>query len=536
MADIVNPKKVSAAYDKDKTPGIKLDPGPYIGIVKNNVDPARQGRLQVYIADLGGEETDAGSWWTVTYASPFFGSTVGSGSDNTAAFGTEQQTYGFWAVPPDLENQVLITFVMGDPSRGFWFACIPNVQSKHMIPAISRPGDESEIKYGIGFGKEDRGLIADQVYLPASEINLNNEDRDKRSDFLSLDRVAHSFQANIVIQQGLETDPIRGTVSSSSQRESPSAVFGISTPGRADPELADDFPDRAALDKHLNLGQEGTKIRDAAPTRRKGGHTFVMDDGDVYGDNKLVRLRTAGGHQILMHDTEDIIYISHAKGTSWVEFTADGDINIYSGRSVNIRSEFDLNLHADRNINLHAGGTFKMYAGESILSQTSLQLITAKDLYNINAGVVGIRSGGGVDIRSLNGSWQTAGLMNLKNGSMTITSAGKTTISSGATSGWKVSGGELWFKGGAQVYINTEGKVVADATTPVDPEVNPPMDLYRKPNVRYDTAKKRWVIDKNSGLESIAPFTPTHEPWSRETGNKKLPSGLVEPSKGQGAD
>jgi len=72
-----------------------------------------------------------------------------------------------------------------------------------------------------------------------------------------------------------------------------------------------------------------------------------------------------------------------------------------------------------------------------------------------------------------------------------------------------VAGGELWFKGGDQVYINTTGKVVADATTPVDPNINPPMDIYQQPNVRFDVSTKRWVIDRNSGLASIAPFTPT---------------------------
>jgi len=534
MSDKINAKKVAAAYDKDKTPGIKLDAGPYIGIVKNNVDPARLGRLEVYISDIGGDENDRNSWWIVSYASPFLGATIGSGSDSDSTFGTEQQTYGFWAVPPDLENHVLVTFVAGDPSRGFWFACIPNVQSQHMIPAISRPGDETEINYGKEFGQE-RDLLSDTVYLPASEVNLNNEDRDVRSDFLSLERVAHSFQANVVIQQGLETDPIRGTVSSSSQRESPSAVFGFSTPGRADPEIKDDFPDREALLKHLNLGQEGTKIQDTLSTRRKGGHSFVLDDGDVFGDNQLVRLRSATGHQILMHDTENIMYISNALGTAWVELTAEGDINIYGGDNINVRAEMDINLHADRDINMHAGGTVRTYAGASILSQTSLQLITAKDLYNINAGVVGLRSGGSIDIRSLNASWETSGLLNFKSGELTITTAGKTTISAGATSGWKVANGELWFKGGDQVYINTAGKVVPDAKTPVEPVINTPMELYKKQNVKFDVAKKRWVVDKNSGLESIAPFTPTHEPWSRDTGNKKLSSGLVEPNKGQGA-
>ena len=34
------------------------------------------------------------------------------------------------------------------------------------------------------------------------------------------------------MKQGLVQDNVRGTTSSSARRESPSAVFGISTPGR----------------------------------------------------------------------------------------------------------------------------------------------------------------------------------------------------------------------------------------------------------------------------------------------------------------
>ena len=535
MSDKISPKRVAKQYDRDQTPGIKVDSGPHIGVVKNNVDPTRQGRLQVWISDLGGDENEPSSWFTVSYASPFFGSTAGRpGVDRPDQFGTEQQTYGFWAVPPDLNNQVLITFVMGDASRGFWFACIQNTSSTHMIPGIARPTGTTKINLDSDFGT-DRDIPSDNVYLPASEVNLESQDRDAAKNYVELNRVLHTWQANVVIQQGLETDPVRGTVTSDSQRESPSRVFGFSTPGQTNPDFSD--RSRQEIDELLKQGSQGTKIQDWAPVERRGGHTFVMDDGDIYGDNKLVRLRTSAGHQILMHDTENIIYISNSTGTAWVELTPLGSINVYSGDSINIRSEMDLNLHADGNVNINAGSTIRMYAGASIESQTALQLITAKDLYNINAGVVGIRSGGSIDVRALNSSWTTAGLTNLKNGSMTITSAGKTTISSGATSGWKVAtgAGELWFKGGDQIYFNTSGKVVADATTPVDPNINPPMDVYQQPNVRFDVATKRWVVDGNSGLASIAPFTPTHEPWARKTGAKKLNSsnGLTEPPREQ---
>ena len=80
MADFFDPRRVSGSYDKDKTPGIKLDSGPFVGIVKNNTDAARLGRLKVYIPDIGGDEKASTSWFTVTYASPFYGQTTGTDS------------------------------------------------------------------------------------------------------------------------------------------------------------------------------------------------------------------------------------------------------------------------------------------------------------------------------------------------------------------------------------------------------------------------------------------------------------------------
>jgi hypothetical protein len=335
MADSINPKKVNPSYDKDATPGIKIDPGPYIGIVKNNVDPTRQGRLEVWIAELSGEET--GPYITVSYASPFFGSTVGKpGVEDPNTFGTEPQTYGFWAVPPDLENQVLLTFVNGDISRGYWFACIQNTQSTHMVPGVARPVRPTTYTLDSSFGT-DRDIPSTDVFLPASEVNLESKERSAQQDYLLLDRVLHTYQSNIVIQQGLETDPDRGTITSASTRESPSRVFGISTPGRGFPDLTDKYPDKESLDEALKLGNQGEKISDWNPTERRGGHTFVMDDGDLYGDSQLVRLRSAGGHQILLNDTNEVLYIINNKGTAWLEFTPKGSINIYSGDS--LRSE-----------------------------------------------------------------------------------------------------------------------------------------------------------------------------------------------------
>jgi len=500
MADFFNPRRVSSSYDKDQTPGIKLDAGPYIGIVKRNSEPARLGRLKVYVPDLGGDEDEISSWWTVTYASPFYGGTTGTGSGAESNFGTEQQTYGFWAVPPDVNNQVLCTFVAGDPSRGFWFACVPNSQSKHMIPGIARSrdfpdGDRGEYVYPPELDPVNRGLTKKNVYLPSSELNLNRNSitgaKDSRPDYLRLPKVVHSFQAETVIQQGLETDPVRGTITSSSQRETPSAVFGISTPGRAVNDLKDQKKTRNLIDAELNKPE--ATVSTNTPTSRKGGHTLVMDDGDVYGDNNLVRLRTAGGHTILMNDTENIIYITNKEGNAYVELTPNGAVNVYSAKTLSVRSELNIDLHADANVNIQAGDSINCFAEKNIEVQAQQKRERVANEHLMDAGRYDLRVGGQIKIKS------------------------------GTTSGWTVGQGELWLTG-TQVHLNTSGKAV-DV-----PDRVAPLEQYQKQNVKYDTEINRWIIDEASTLASIATFTPTHEPWSRETGELQQNNGVLKPS------
>ena len=140
-------------------------------------------------------------------------------------------------------------------------------------------------------------------------------------------------------KQGLIQDTVRGTTSSSARRESPSRVFGINTPGR----IRDDS-------RVLNIGLQNTKVK----TDRNPGHSFVMDDGAADGTNQLTRLRTASGHQLLMHDTEGVVYLANGSGKAFIEMAKDGTISVYSDGGINLRSGRDFNLHSDMNINFHA--------------------------------------------------------------------------------------------------------------------------------------------------------------------------------------
>ena len=369
-------KKVAKNLRREEAPNTRVDPYPYIGIVKNNLDPSRAGRLQVWIPDLGGVEDDSRNWRTVSYASPFSGHTTqkqkSTDPDQTQnTFSTVEHTYGFWAVPPDVGVQVICIFIAGDPLRGYWIGCINDNLSHYMTPGLAGSAnvDTTSAPTPSGYTKGD--------IVPVTEFNENTSDFTSQAFYGSLKPI-HEYQYNILKTQGLSKDPIRGAISSSSQRESPSHVFGISTPGRPINDPADTEETKKA---YLEGLQSGTIDPKYLTTRtRKGGHQFVMDDGSDVGDDQLIRLRTAGGHQLLMNDTEDIIYIANSTGDSWIEFTGDGAMNFYASSGFNVRTGGILNLHSDGDLNINSKnlnintGNFTLNSKNSLLQQSALTL------------------------------------------------------------------------------------------------------------------------------------------------------------------
>jgi uncharacterized protein YaiE (UPF0345 family) len=368
--------KIIKNLRRDEAVGSRVDPYPYIGIVKNNLDPTRSGRLQVWIPDLGGVEDDQINWRTVSYSSPYMGYTTKQQKstdplDYNNTFESVSHSYGMWMVPPDLGVHVIVLFIAGDPLRGYWISCVNPNLSHHMIPGLA--GSPNAIG--------NKGAPA-----PVVEFNENVTENVTNSAFYNLSKPIHKIQAEILKVQGLDQDPIRGAISSSSQRETPSHVFGISTPGRALNDPADDLNYITKLNSNT-LPPEYFRV-----TGRKGGHTFVMDDGATLGQDQLVRLRTAKGHQILMHDSANTLYIAHADGTSWIELTSDGRVNVYSQGSFSVRSESDINLHSDKNININAANNINLKAGNKIQAESARTTLLT--------GSLGIETSGDTEFKS----------------------------------------------------------------------------------------------------------------------------------------
>lgn len=403
--------------------GMPTDFGPFIGVVTNNIDPTRGGRLQVWIQQFGAtlpnglpNFDDDSTWRTVAYCPPFYGHTNPAPGANTGfgSFTANQQSYGMWFTPPDIGTMVLCFFVAGDPNQGFYTGCVPEPGINHMVPAV---GASKNFQLD---NSSQSSYFKTATQLPVTEINIDNEKVSEDPRFFDQKKPVHSVVAGIMMQQGLITDVIRGPITSNSQRESPSAVYGISTPGKAIYQGGfSDSDIKTQLEKGL------IKTQDIKVIGRRGGHSIIMDDGDLEGKDNLVRIRTSKGHQITMSDDGDCFYITHANGQTWMEFGKQGTVDVFSTNSVNVRTQGTINLHADKDINMFAGGGVNIKSNTMKLQAASLDLIATGSLALYSNTKIGIKSDGGLLLKSNSGGWDAGSALNLDASCLNLNGGGK---------------------------------------------------------------------------------------------------------------
>jgi predicted chitinase len=314
----------------------------------------------------------------------------------------------------------------------------------------------------------------------------------------------HPF-ADRLLAQGLLTDTIRGTTTSGARREIPSAVFGISTPGPLDP--------------NGKKGYIGYESISTAPVSRLGGTQLVFDDGDQNGQNELVRIRTRTGHQILMHNSQDLIYIGNSKGSAWVELTSNGKIDIYAEDSISIHTEQDFNFRADRDVNIEAGRNINFRAEKNmetnvsghyflsvdeetriVFSKTKDETIGADSKLTI-IGNHEILSGASVKVSA--------------EGTMNLASEGNMRQSTGAS--FHVGAAGNYYESATAIHMN--GPAAEAAETASQATVPPDLPLYALPNRQKSAGWENGQFYKASPIRSIMQRVPTHEPWDQHENN-----------------
>lgn len=468
-------------------------PGPWIGVVTNYLDPTKMGGLEVsLIKSSMGELALQNETFVVQYMTPFYGVTsIRDEGTNSADFNDVQKSYGMWFVPPDIGTMVMCIFIDGEPNAGYWIGCVPAPFQNHMIPGLAASQQvamttEQERKYGT------RNLPVGEFLKKGRDLSNPTPD--------SYTKPVHPF-ADRLLAQGLLTDTIRGTTTSSARREVPSMVFGISTPGPLDPN-----------GKKGYVGYEQVRTK---PVSRLGGTQFVMDDGDKNGENELVRIRTRTGHQILLHNSQDLIYIANSKGTAWIEMTSNGKLDIYAQDSVSIHTENDFNFRADRDINLEAGRNINLrsignmetnVAGHYFLSVDSEAKIVFSKTKDETVGAE--------SKLSIIGDYEMLGGANFKfsaAGTMNLSSEGNMRQSTGAN--FHVGAAGNYYETATQIHMN--GPAAEAAESAEQASVPPDLPLYSLPNRKKSQGWENGKFYKADPISSIMQRVPTHEPWDQ---------------------
>lgn len=498
--------------------------GIYLARVISHLDPTFSGALEVsLLKDQSNTAGDDAQTHIVRYASPFFGYTPfefmgkNTGENGTIeGFNDTQKSYGMWMVPPDVGVTVLVLFVNGDPSQGYWFACIPAKFINQMVPAIAGTTE-------VYIDPADKLKYNTKSPLPTGEYNKKINGERQEIDPEKIKKPVHPI-AERFLEQGLLEDDVRGVTTSTSRREAPSMVFGISTPGPLD---------RRSNAKKGTIGKKDSATETPVPVSRLGGTTFVMDDGDdkfrratpaksgpvKYIDvlesrdaatgekvndlgeetipyNEYFRIRTRTGHQLLMHNSEDLIYIANANGTTWIELTANGKIDIYAQDSISIHSQNDLNIRADRDINMEAGRNFNL---RTETGKFHAEIATDQEwLVNDNSKLT---VGANLDI--LVGSKTKLS----SNDDLDIST--NTAIKISATSDVNIGSSAELKLNGSQINLNgpnnAETAAVADFVKPYDLHDNPSTSI----TAGWETKKYQSGV-----VKSFMKRIPMHEPWA----------------------
>ena len=359
---------------------------PYIveGIVKANNDPQQMGRCKIWIPLLDGEDFDVENLDWCEYASPFAGTTksfpAGPGNSPNSGYAP----YGMWAIPK-VGAIVLVFHLNGDPRRRFYFGGYYKFQMNRGLPA----GRNTDGAGGIG---------------PFTESHTPLQP--------SYDNLKEQFQGNL----GAPEAKTRGV-----------------------------FERQAAQHKTEKDGTDGYAVNPVEPSEldpevycwtTPGHHALIMTDADSHC---RVRIKTSAGHQAIFDDTNERIYISTARGGSYIELDQDGRIHVFGADSISIRSGADINLAADNNVNIsagksvniqaqggdlkaHASGSVHINAGASVFATacSPIHINTSADLFllgsNLHAkGSSGamLTGGSGVDINGGSAVTITGGKVNL---------------------------------------------------------------------------------------------------------------------------
>lgn len=334
--------------------------GMTLGVVVDTDDPLQMGRLRVFCPALNDNPKKIQHLPWALYISPFGGSinnkgyTRGNDPDNCTTDGAVQ--YGFWAIP-EQGAHVLVGCIDGDTRRRFWIGCAYEHQETH--GALT-----GRWKWNGGSGLPDGPLSSTNSPVQPQAANLKK-----------------AFTPSVNV---LGVDISLGSGNNSREWRTRAAEYQVCG-------VREDVGQPPNTNKTTYLDEQYDKVSQAEPDAwvkpivgangydwsgykslgsfmasrvygmsSPGFHSFMMDDRAF---NSRVKIRSSAGHQIILDDTNERIYINTYEGNSWIELDKSGNIDIYAKRRLSVHAEKDINLMSDETVRILGKKGIHLYAG-----------------------------------------------------------------------------------------------------------------------------------------------------------------------------
>lgn len=402
------------------------------GQVVDNNDPDQMGRVRIWIPSLDGDNFEPNILPWAEYASPLFGFTVDRPAGGIPTKSPGHVAYGFWALPK-IGATVLVFFLNGNPQRRFYFASTIRLHRNRSLPAgrnidfNGNPGPRGDA----GDGNGNLNTIE-----PAYS-NLRQQFQDKIDSSQAQTRGAFERQVaqpgdNKDGEDGYAKSPIPGVPSSTLDPQ----TYCWVTPGH---------------------------------------HAIIMQDNP---EQARLRVKTAEGHQIIFDDANERIYVSTAKGKTWLELDQDGHIHVFGSESISLRAGEDVNIYADRDVNIEAGRSINAKAlGGDIRLDTaeSFHLRATKNIIETACGVFDMTAEKSMKLTAAENYDVRAG------GSIAITAAGSYDMRAGGNMRQTAS----------RIDLNGPGARAASIATCAEKAKEPPIVPGHEPWTRPATKGKR---------------------------------------------
>jgi len=385
-----------------------------VGRVVDTNDPQGMGRIRVFCAAWDSDDVLLGDIPWAMYNAPFGGISQNTtrGSEDTSSEG--KVAYGAWHIPK-VGSNVTVICIDKNPNYRVWLGCIFDQFLTHTMP------------HGRFLDDDATGPVSskEQPINPLSD-NYNKAFANKTYEWKT--RIADYSVSSIdnIIVENKRTE--------STQID----TKGGYTVSRIEPDIT--INGRTNLDSHIYSW--------VTP----GFHAFSMDDKK---ENSRMRFRTSTGHQIIMDDTNERIYIMTAEGANWIEMDQNGNIDIYSNRRVSVRSKKDINLTSDETVRIYGGKGVHIVAG----AEHGLRMDSAGIFHNKSVGGIVLNTDANFSIKAVNLNVEIGTNFNLSSSSANILGTSQTSI----------KGGTLNLKGDSSI-LATGGAIHLNGPAAANPQ------------------------------------------------------------------